>query len=122
MWPWEGYDVSPQETSALTPPSGLARYAGHSNTSDIYGGLIGEEIAAVFEKRSWSGHDDGMEFWLVMKSGYAFVYRRPNGAFWVATKKQVDREVSDQRRDLQRTVRRLGHLGTIAILAPEETP
>jgi hypothetical protein len=108
--------------SAPKPPSGLARYAGHSNTQEIWGGLIGEKIAAVFETNGYAMHEEGTILWLVMESGVAFCHRTPNGAFWVASKADVDREVYHQRAALRNTVRKLGHLGTVAILAPEETP
>lgn len=97
-------------------PAGLAAFAGRSNTEELWAGLIGETIAAVFEVPSATRvNDGGTEIWLVMESGYAFVYRRPNGAFWVANKEDVERHLSRQRNELETAIGRLGRLGTMVV-------
>lgn len=100
----------------------IKKFAGHSNSEEILAALPGEKIAAFFKSASYLRGDDGTEWWFVMESGYALVVRLPNGAFWIANQAETEREVSRQLKELQQNVRRLGMLGTIAILAPEETP
>lgn len=76
----------------------IGDYKGAANTPDCFKHLVGSTIKACFHVRS--NGSGGMDTYIVDESGCALVFYHATGAYWVASKSDVDAVIALRRAEI----------------------
>jgi hypothetical protein len=80
----------------------LADYKGPANTPGIFRHLAGARVKACFQVgHLGKGADAGVDTYIVDESGCALVFHHQTGAYWRASKEDVDKQVAALRAEIR---------------------
>lgn len=96
----------------------LADYNGPANTPGIFRHLIGAKVKACFHVQAAGA--DGSDTYIVDESGCALVFHHKTGAYWRASKEDVDKQVTALRAEIREKVAALNEMYGIEGLGGEE--